>query len=116
MEFAPRDTVMKWAQQVAGLEEYADHRIVLMTHAYLDAKDQRLSGPCKVTSYEPLVRNGRIVKIKGLPLPDASNGFLAPVRHFAHYAAVRLDARREERIYVPLQQIRPGYGIVPNLK
>ena len=74
MEFAPRDTVMKWAQQVAGLEEYADHRIVLMTHAYLDAKDQRLSGPCKVTSYEPLVRNGRIVKIKGLPLPDASNG------------------------------------------
>lgn len=59
MEFAPRDTVMKWAQQVAGLEEYADHRIVLMTHAYLDAKDQRLSGPCKVTSYEPLVRNGR---------------------------------------------------------
>ena len=35
MEFAPRDTVMKWAQQVAGLEEYADHRIVLMTHAYL---------------------------------------------------------------------------------
>ena len=48
MEFAPRDTVMKWAQQVAGLEEYADHRIVLMTHAYLDAKDQRLSGPCKV--------------------------------------------------------------------
>ena len=62
MEFAPRDTVMKWAQQVAGLEEYADHRIVLMTHAYLDAKDQRLSGPCKVTSYEPLVRNGRIVK------------------------------------------------------
>ena len=61
MEFAPRDTVMKWAQQVAGLEEYADHRIVLMTHAYLDAKDQRLSGPCKVTSYEPLVRNGRKV-------------------------------------------------------
>lgn len=74
MEFAPRDTVMKWAQQVAGLEEYAGHRIVLITHAYLDAKDQRLSGPCKVTSYEPLVRNGRIVKIKGLPLPDASNG------------------------------------------
>ena len=61
MEFAPRDTVMKWAQQVAGLEEYADHRIVLMTHAYLDAKNQRLSGPCKVTSYEPLVRNGRKV-------------------------------------------------------
>lgn len=193
MEFAPRDTVMKWAQQVAGLEEYADHRIVLMTHAYLDAKDQRLSGPCKVTSYEPLVRNGRIVKIKGLPAsrrqqrrgalaetgppgfqhrtgglrphfgkrvphrqkqrrkrrtPDAlrcavdgrrlrgqrrrrldthsgvharrrdgeGDDFLAPVRHFAHYAAVRLDARREERIYVPLQQIRPGYGIVPNLK
>ena len=61
MEFAPRDTVMKWAQQVAGLEEYAGHRIVLITHAYLDAKDQRLSGPCKVTSYEPLVRNGRKV-------------------------------------------------------
>ncbi|MFQ7387766.1 MAG: hypothetical protein ACLRM8_10015 [Alistipes sp.] len=29
--------MMKWAQQVA-VEEYADHRIVLMTHAYLDAK------------------------------------------------------------------------------
>ena len=75
MEFAPRDTVMKWAQQAAGLERYAGHRI--------DPDDRTLTsmprtsgcpGPCKVTSYEPLVRNGRIVKIKGLPLPDASNG------------------------------------------
>lgn len=193
MEFAPRDTVMKWAQQVAGLEEYAGHRIVLITHAYLDAKDQRAvrslqgdelrtagaqrqdredqgtaasrrqqrrgalaeTGPPgfqhrtgglrphfgkRVPHRQKQRRKGRTPDalrraVDGRRLRgqrrrrlDTHSGvharrrdgegddFLAPVRHFAHYAAVRLDARREERIYVPLQQIRPGYGIVPNLK
>ncbi|WP_295935871.1 metallophosphoesterase [uncultured Alistipes sp.] len=73
MEFAPRDTVMSWARQVASLEQYANHRVVLMTHAYLNAKDQRLAGPVKVTSYEPLVRNGKIVKFR-VELPGAANG------------------------------------------
>lgn len=74
LEFAPRDTVLKWAQQVVGLEEYADHRVVVMTHGYLNAKSQRLAGKCKVTTYEPLVRNGKIVKIRGVELPDGNNG------------------------------------------
>lgn len=73
MEFAPRDTVIRWAQQVVGLEQYASHRIVLMTHAYLDARDERLAGQPRVTSYEPLVRNGKIVKFK-VELPDANSG------------------------------------------
>lgn len=74
VEFAPRDTVLGWARRIVGLEEYANHRVVLMTHGYLNARSERLSGsPVRVTCYDPVVRGGKIVKYKQ-ELPDAANG------------------------------------------
>lgn len=73
MEFAPRDTVLAWARRVVSLKEYADHRIVLLTHAYLDKKSRRTHAPTKVTGYEPIVVDGRITKYKQ-ELPDSNNG------------------------------------------
>lgn len=73
IEFAPRDTVVSWAQNVAQLEQYKDHRIVLLTHAYLNAKSKRTSGDTKVTCYNPYLVDGDITKRKQL-LMDANNG------------------------------------------
>ena len=73
MEFAPRDTVVAWARRITSLEEYSGHRIVLLTHAYLNTENNRTHGMTKVTCYEPVVVNGRITKYKQ-ELPDANNG------------------------------------------
>lgn len=57
LEFAPRDTVIGWARRIVGLEEYRNHRVVLMTHSYLNAESERIAGdPVRVTSYEPVVK------------------------------------------------------------
>lgn len=73
IEFAPRDTVVSWAKNVAQLKQYEDHRIVLLTHEYLDTKSKRTQGEMKVTCYNPYSVNGDITKRKQL-LPDANNG------------------------------------------
>ena len=74
LEFAPRDTVLNWARCIVGLEEYRNHRVVLMTHSYRDATSMRIpEGTVRVTSYEPVVRNGKSTKFRQ-ELPDANQG------------------------------------------
>lgn len=73
VEFAPRDTVVAWAKRVAALDEYKSARIILTTHSYLKPDNTRVAKETKVTSYEPVVQNGRITKFKQ-PLYDANSG------------------------------------------
>ena len=42
LEFAPRDTVIQWAKQVAAQPKYKDHIGVILTHSYLNAKSERI--------------------------------------------------------------------------
>jgi hypothetical protein len=42
LEFAPRDTVLAWASEVAKLEKYKDHKIIVLTHSYLNAKNEHI--------------------------------------------------------------------------
>jgi len=74
VEFAPRDTVLKWAKTVAEMEQYQDHRIVLLTHAYLSNKDVRTTGVPKWFIYEPYAIRNRIQKSPRIDLPKANNG------------------------------------------
>ncbi len=53
VEFAPRDTVLTWARRVATMDQYKNHRVVLLTHAYLNRKDHRTGGDAKWVIYEP---------------------------------------------------------------
>jgi len=34
-EFAPRDEVLEWARKLAAKPEYADHKVIFLTHSYL---------------------------------------------------------------------------------
>lgn len=72
LEFAPRDTVVTWAKNIAAMEEYKNHRIILFTHAYLDGKSQRIKGDVNVTCYNPYAINNFITKRKQ-KLYDANN-------------------------------------------
>ncbi|GAA4799071.1 metallophosphoesterase [Olivibacter ginsenosidimutans] len=73
-EFAPRDTVVTWAKKIADMEQYKHHRIVLLTHAYLNAKDERTTGEQKWFIYEPYVINNSYQKSARITLPYANNG------------------------------------------
>ena len=40
LEFAPRDTILAWAKQVADLEKYKQHKVIVLTHSYMNAKNE----------------------------------------------------------------------------
>ncbi|WP_293934667.1 metallophosphoesterase [Sphingobacterium sp. UBA6645] len=42
LEFAPRDTILRWANQVVNQEKYANHSVLLLTHAYLNFKNEHI--------------------------------------------------------------------------
>lgn len=73
IEFAPRDTVVTWARNVAGMKQYENHKIILLTHEYMDREAKRTSGKMKVTCYTPYYENGDIGKRKQV-ISDANKG------------------------------------------
>lgn len=42
LEFAPRDTIVSWAKTIVESEKYEDHTVVLLTHSYLNAKNEHI--------------------------------------------------------------------------
>lgn len=42
LEFAPRDETIEWAKNVVDKKEYENHRVILLTHSYLNAKSEHI--------------------------------------------------------------------------
>ncbi|WP_353124215.1 metallophosphoesterase [Parapedobacter pyrenivorans] len=42
IEFAPRDTVLRWALQTVNQEKYAEHTVILLTHSYLNSNSEHI--------------------------------------------------------------------------
>jgi len=42
LEFAPRDEVVEWAKKVIGQEIYKNHRVIVLTHSYMNSKNERM--------------------------------------------------------------------------
>lgn len=42
LEFAPRDTIVSWANTIVNSEKYKDHTVVLLTHSYLNANNDHI--------------------------------------------------------------------------
>jgi hypothetical protein len=40
LEFAPRDTIIEWAKSISGQKKYKDHTVAVLTHSYLNAKNE----------------------------------------------------------------------------
>lgn len=41
LEFAPRDEAIDWAKKVTEKEKYRNHKVILLTHSFLDYKGER---------------------------------------------------------------------------
>ena len=42
LEFAPRDTIISWAKAIVDADRYKEHTIVILTHSYLNAKNEHI--------------------------------------------------------------------------
>lgn len=42
IEFAPRDEVLQWAKQLLAQPKYANHTVILLTHSFLNYKNERM--------------------------------------------------------------------------
>ncbi|GAA4806613.1 metallophosphoesterase [Olivibacter ginsenosidimutans] len=42
LEFAPHDSTLTWAKKVVNKPAYASHRVVVLTHSYLNAKNEHI--------------------------------------------------------------------------
>jgi hypothetical protein len=42
LEFAPRNEVLDWAAKAIGQEKYRNHRVVILTHSYMNSKNERI--------------------------------------------------------------------------
>lgn len=74
VEYTPRDTIVYWAKKIAALEQYKNHRVVLITHAFISAKDEHATAKPSWLYWEPYNVNNQIQKSDRVPLPKANNG------------------------------------------
>lgn len=42
LEFAPRNEVLEWAAKAIAQPKYKDHRVVVLTHSYMNSKNERI--------------------------------------------------------------------------
>lgn len=42
LEFAPREAVINWAKNVVNKEKYSNHTVTILTHSYLNSKNQHI--------------------------------------------------------------------------
>ena len=42
LEFAPRNEVLEWAARIINLPKYKNHRVVVLTHSYMNARNERI--------------------------------------------------------------------------
>ncbi|MEE6186106.1 hypothetical protein PIECOFPK_01204 [Mycovorax composti] len=74
LEYGPRDSMLTWAKKIVDLKQYQNHRVVLLTHNYLNTKDKRTTSEIKWRFLEPYIINNATVKAPAIPLPNANNG------------------------------------------
>lgn len=74
VEYSPRDTVLAWAKKVTSMEQYKNHRVVLITHNYLSAKDEHTTSIPGWLLWEPYNINNEIQRSPRITLPNANNG------------------------------------------
>lgn len=55
IEFAPRDASLEWAIELVNREVYADHRVIVLNHSYLD-------------------RDSQFIETEGYPISDRNYG------------------------------------------
>lgn len=74
LEYAPSNQSIDWANAILKFEEYQNHNVILLTHAYLNRTNERLDGDNKWVIFEPYIKEQKQVKSARIVLPNSNNG------------------------------------------
>ncbi|WP_236975302.1 metallophosphoesterase [Membranihabitans maritimus] len=88
LEFAPRDEVLEWARKTIDQAKYENHRVVVLTHSYMNSANERIekenypieNGNYGQAIWEKLIypsRNVRMVIAGHIGKPDDPKGHVA---------------------------------------
>lgn len=72
LEYAPRDTIIRWANNVVKLPQYKNDRVVVLTHSYLDDKAKYTNSRYGMIS--PSILPNNIYRRTKYDLKDANTG------------------------------------------
>lgn len=91
LEFAPRDEVIEWAREVTEQEKYKDHNVIVLTHSYMNARNERF-------------------KREGYPVENANYGeaiwekLIYPSRNIVMVIAGHIGSPHDERAHMAFKQ------------
>ena len=92
LEFAPRDTIINWANGVISKSKYKDHTVAILTHSYLNAKSEHIENenyPIKDGNYGKAVWEKLVQPSKNIQL--VFSGHIGGADNFKAHIGFRTD-------------------------
>ncbi len=92
LEFAPRDTILHWANKVVNKKQYKDHTVAILTHSYLNAKNEHIEkenypitdGNYGLAIWEKLIKPSTNIQL-------VFSGHIGSANDFRKHVAFRTD-------------------------
>ncbi len=92
LEFAPRESVLDWAKGVVSHEAYEGHTLVLLTHSYLNAKNEHTEKenyPIEDANYGKAIWEKLVAPSKNIQL--VFSGHIGSPDNFKAHTAFKVD-------------------------
>ena len=95
LEFAPRDTIVQWAKDVVDDKKYKEHTVALLTHSYLNSKNERIKNenyPIKDGNYGEAVWQKLVAPSKNIQL--VFSGHIGGADNFKAHVGFKEDKNK----------------------
>ena len=92
LEFAPRDTILQWANNEISQEIYKDHTVVMLTHSYLNAQNEHIEKenyPIEDANYGKAIWEKLVAPSKNVQM--VFSGHIGSPDNFKAHTAFRVD-------------------------
>jgi hypothetical protein len=92
LEFAPRDTILQWANNEISQEIYKDHTVVMLTHSYLNAQNEHMEKenyPIEDANYGKAIWEKLVAPSKNVQM--VFSGHIGSPDNFKAHTAFRVD-------------------------
>ncbi len=95
LEFAPRNTVIEWANKVSKKKAYKDHTLVLLTHSYLNANNEHIEKenyPIEDGNYGKAIWEKLVKPSENIQM--VFSGHIGGVNDFKAHVGYRVDTNK----------------------
>lgn len=99
LEFGPRNEVLDWAKKVIDQGKYKNHRVIVLTHSYMNNKNERIKNenyPIENANYGEAIWNKLINTSRNVVMVIA--GHIGVVNDFKGHTAFKQDKRQDGHI------------------